>query len=123
MKNIETLKFFDKIDDEYLVYKQDMVDIASEYRCFVHKGILKGIKHYSGDFTLFPDINLVNEIISSYDNQPISYTIDIGILDNGKNILIEINDFFAIGSYGLDPKIYVRMLIDRFIEMKSKVHQ
>lgn len=28
-----------------------------------------------------------------------------------------------IGSYGLDPKIYVRMLIDRFIEMKSKVHQ
>ena len=67
-------------------------------------------------------------MIETYkDEAPISYTLDVGIIEKDKNevlsfeqtVLIEINDFWAIGGYGLDGKTYVRMLIDRFQEIKN----
>jgi hypothetical protein len=59
-----------------------------------------------------------------YDESPVSYTLDVGLIQVGKGlyetILIEINDFWAIGGYGLDGRTYVRMLIDRFQQIKNK---
>jgi hypothetical protein len=102
-----------------------VVNIVSEYRCFVHKNELVGIKHYSGDFNKFPDIFTIECMIQKYyDESPVSYTLDVGLIQVGKGlyetILIEINDFWAIGGYGLDGRTYVRMLIDRFQQIKNK---
>lgn len=136
--------YYSNVNPNTAVFISEPIDINSEYRCFVHKGELVGIKHYSGDFTKFPDVNVIKDMISVYDNPPISYTLDVGVvienkeeqyfhqLDetctvgrkrviiNQKTILIEINDFWAIGGYGLDGKTYIRMLIDRFQEIKNK---
>lgn len=34
----------------------EVIDIESEYRCFVYKNELVGLQNYSGDFTIFPNI-------------------------------------------------------------------
>lgn len=102
------------------VFQSEAIDIRSEYRCFVHKNELVGIEWYAGDFTIFPNIVLINEIIDSYaTDSPIAYALDIGINDKGESILIEINDFWAIGSYGFNSKKYLRMLIDRMNQIKG----
>lgn len=108
----------DVIPDETEVYLFGAVDFVSEYRCFVHKGQFKGMKHYLGDFKIFPDTNIVESIIKDYKNPPVSYTIDVGVLKDGSTVLVEINDFWAIGSYGFNGRDYVRMLIDRMMEIK-----
>jgi hypothetical protein len=119
---IDTLEKFENIEDEDIVYISEVLDIISEYRCFVHRGVLKGIQWYKGDFCKFPEVELIKNIIKDYKNAPVAYTIDIGILSNGSNILVEINDFWAIGSYGLSGKIYARMAADRFRQiMKSEL--
>jgi hypothetical protein len=42
----------------------------------------------------------------------------MGILKNGgANVAIEVNDFWGIGSYGLNPQKYAEMLIDRYFEI------
>jgi len=117
---LDFLKKYDNLSEEDLVYVSDAVDILSEYRCFVHRNELKGIKHYQGDFKVFPDTKMVLEMIEEYSREAnIAYTLDVGVLKNGETILIEINDMWAIGSYGLDGKTYVSMVVDRFQEIKK----
>jgi hypothetical protein len=60
----------------------------------------------------------VNKIISDYKGiMPSAYTIDIGILDGGENVVVEFNDMWAIGNYGVDNSIYLRMLRRRYFEI------
>lgn len=117
------LKNFWKVNDDTELYLSEPIDIISEYRCFVHKGELKGIQYYAGDFRQFPSINVIEEMIKNYENPYISYTLDVGLIEkHGHGLfttLIEVNDMWAIGSYGFDAKTYVRMTIDRFIEIKN----
>lgn len=104
------------------VFASDTIDILTEYRCFIHKCKLVAVKHYAGDYTIFPRMDLLQQMIDdSKDNLPVSHTLDIGVINNETRdtILIEVNDFWAIGGYGLDGKTYVRMLIDRFQEIKK----
>jgi hypothetical protein len=129
LEKISTLRdinlYYPEVNSDTEIYISEVVDIISEYRCFVHKNKLVGIKHYDGDFTKFPNISIIESMIDKYKNDsPISYTLDVGIISktnttNYETILIEINDFWAIGGYGLDGKTYVRMLIDRFQEIKK----
>jgi len=50
-------------------------------------------------------------------NFPISYTIDIGVLENGENVVIEFNDMWAIGNYGMDNSDYLSLLRQRYFEI------
>jgi hypothetical protein len=140
LNNIST--YYSDVNANTAVYTSEPIDIISEYRCFVHKNKLVGIKNYDGDFETFPSVQYIHKMIESYkDEAPVSYTLDVGIVESGKieyynsgelnhqkelvgtlqkTLLIEINDFWAIGGYGLDGKTYCRMLVDRFQEIKNK---
>lgn len=119
--------YYSEINNDTPIYASEIVNIESEYRVFVHKNEIVGIKHYSGDFTMFPNIFDISEMVNAYKKYaPVSYTLDVGIISNipnDKTILIEVNDFWAIGGYGLDGKIYTRMLIDRFQQIKNSFIQ
>lgn len=108
-----------QLPDDYEVYYCSRVidDIQAEYRCFIHKGEIKGIQHYLGDVTIFPYVNLIKELISEYKTAPVAYTLDIAIRDEGFNFLLEVNDFWAVGSYGLNGTIYTRCYVDRWFEI------
>ena len=45
----------------YLV--SELVNIESEWRAFVYNGELIGLQNYLGDFTLFPDVDLIKQMI------------------------------------------------------------
>jgi len=128
--------YYSQIKPETEVYVSETIDIVSEYRVFVHKNEIVGIKHYAGDFNLFPNINEVKKMKDDYKTDLISYTLDVGIMSKTQleivdihfapqlvtkytTVLIEVNDFWAIGGYGLDGKIYTRMIIDRFQQIKK----
>lgn len=137
--------YYSNVNPNTDVYTSEPINIVSEYRCFIHKNELVGIKHYAGDFTKFPDVFTIMSMMQKYyDESPVSYTLDVGVVSETvtsrylhqlddcctvgrsktntsfKTVLIEINDFWAIGGYGLDGKTYVRMLIDRFQQIKNK---
>lgn len=111
--------FGDVVDDTEL-YVSDPVDFQSEFRCFVHKGELKGIQYYAGDFRKFPNVDIIESMIRDYSDCNVAYTLDVGIIEGGETALVEVNDMWAIGSYGFDAKIYVRMCIDRLMEIYAR---
>lgn len=114
--HLSFFKDFGNID----VYVSDKIDIVSEWRCYIHKNKLVYSCNYSGDFKIMPDWNYVNSLIERYENALISYTIDVAVETNQKTTVIEFNDFWAIGSYGLDCSKYSEMLKDRYFEIIGK---
>lgn len=113
---------FHKIPDDEMVMTSTIVDFISEYRCFVHNGKLKGIQWYQGDFCVFPDILKIHDMVEHYKDAPIAYTLDVGVvLLNPEGFtatyLVECNDMWAVGHYGLRDRIYSTLLRDRWFEI------
>lgn len=93
--------------------------ISTEWRCYVHNHKLYDIHQYSGGpFEKTPLIIQIKNVI--YDNKktfPVAYTIDVAILENWHQRVVEFNDMWAIGNYGMDNTMYLRMLKDRYFEI------
>lgn len=102
------------LSDDTEVLCSEVVDFTTEYRGFVLDQKLIGWKHYKGDFSLMPDINAVYDAISQFHSAPVAYSIDFGLSTKGETILVEINDAFALGSYGLEPTKYASMIEARW---------
>lgn len=122
VKSNDKIKYFTEITDTAPVgnYQiSEIVDFQSEYRCFIYKNELVGVKHYCGDFTLFPDIIKIREMIKKYVTSPISYTLDVGI-SNDDTLIIECHDFFSCGLYGFNDYTVLPYMFSRwFYEFTS----
>ncbi len=116
------------LDQDMIVMTSEVVDMLSEYRCFVKKGELVGIKHYQGDHTIFPKIEIIESAISDFRSAPYAYSLDFAVTRQTYTIggtfgvkrtteLIEAQDMWSIGPYGLSPDIYVSLLKTRWFEI------
>jgi len=81
----------------------EKVEFLSEWRAFVFQEKLIGLHNYSGDFTLMPNVNTIRKMINAYSEQPVAFTLDVGILESNKStVVIEVHDFFSCGLYGFN---------------------
>ena len=103
---------------EVMVYDPFIESISSEWRLYINNNKIVDARNYAGDFMITPDWNYAKQVLEeNRSNFPISYTIDIGILKSGKNEVIEFNDMWAIGNYGIPNDLYIRLLKDRYWEI------
>lgn len=116
---VTLLELYKDVPDNYPILLSEIVDIVSEYRCYVMRGELIGIKHYLGDIRLFPSIEIIDKMIKDYISQPIAFALDVGITRDGRTILIECNDSWSLGNYGLKDKQYAHMLAIRWHQLMS----
>lgn len=93
------------------------VEFAVEYRCFVHRDEIIGCKHYAGDFRIAPDWAVIDAALLAYAERPIGCALDFGVTRNGQTLLVEVNDGFSLGHYGLTPIFYAQLLADRWQEI------
>lgn len=100
------------------------VDFESEYRVFVSRtsGIV-AVKHYSGDPFVTPDCWKINQMIAAYKDAPRCYSLDVGVIgqSEAETVIVECNDFWALGTYGFDPVKYAEMLAFRWHEMITQL--
>jgi hypothetical protein len=97
------------------------IPLTQEYRVYVLKGQIHGYSRYDNlnEDDILPDFNLINEMIASYENAPVAYTLDVG-LSNHKTVLIEVNDMWAIGYYKhgtLTADQYIELISERWYEI------
>lgn len=104
-----------KMDMEIQI--SEPVEFVTEYRGFVLKGDLVSLKHYKGDFGLVPDVAVIRDAIAAYESAPVAYSIDFGVDDKGRSLLVEVNDAFALGNYGLNSLIYTDLIEARWDEI------
>lgn len=110
----------DSISKHTRLYCSAVVEWLSEYRVFVNEDEIVGIEHYKGDSALKIDLNVVEDAVKNFKKsaeKTAAYGIDFGLLKNGETALIEWNDGFALGSYGLDKIIYTDLILTRWNEI------
>lgn len=105
------------LPDETELWVSDRIEFESEYRCFVKDGELIGVRHYKGDWAKVPERHIVESAISTYTSGSRGYTLDFGVTNDGRTLLVEVNDAYALGHYGLPSVLYAQLLEARWEEL------
>lgn len=106
--------------DDTLVWKSSLVNFGTEWRCFIRQGRLVGIRHYYGDSWTSPHKPDVMKMIKAWTDAPVGCSIDVGVLEDGSTVLVEVNDGFALGDYGLGTFTYVDLIKARWEQMTKR---
>ena len=104
------------LDMSQEVWASEILNFESEFRCFVFENNLVGFKHYLGDDWQLPSKKKILEMIKSYSDSPIAYSLDVGIA-NGETYLVEVNDCYSLGNYGFNSITYCEMVEARLEEI------
>nr|WP_255337826.1 ATP-grasp domain-containing protein [Jiella sp. LLJ827] len=107
--------------DDLIVECAEVTPFVSEYRAFVLRGDLVGFRHYKGDPLCFPDSGFVRATIAAYRSAPAGCAMDFGVCDDGCTRLVEVNDGYATGAYGLSPLRYASVIEARWGELRRSV--
>ncbi len=104
-------------EEDFPMMCSEIVDIVSEWRCYIRYGELLAIKNYAGDPFVVPQKSFVYDVINKYQTAPAGYSLDVAVLRDGKNIVVEINDGYSLGVYGINPVLYAKLLSARFSQL------
>lgn len=122
----DLLRIGGNIDPSTKVWVMRPVDFQSEYRVFVHKGEVVGVRHYRGDPLVFPNEETLRKLLRRAQAMvQIAYALDVGVAHfperpekiRTPTLLVEANDAYALGAYGLPSLTYVQMIEDRWHQM------
>jgi hypothetical protein len=112
-----------RFDPDTPVWVSDPIIFLSEYRVFVQDGRVLDIRPYhyheatSALTAPLPDRVTIKQMISDYTSAPLCYALDVGVNTGGKTLLVEVNDAFALGAYGLNSVTYARFIEARWDEL------
>lgn len=99
------------------VYCSEVKNIITEWRCFVRYGKILDIRRYKGELGKIYSLKTVRDMVQAYIDAPAAYSLDIGLTENDETIIVEVNDGYSLGSYGLDPLLYAKLLSARWAEL------
>jgi hypothetical protein len=112
------LDFLYSVGEQEPVYVSDIVRFMTEWRVYVKNGEIIKLCHYSGNPRVFPNILMIKVMISNFQG-PCFYALDVGIIGT-TTVLVEINDGYSLGNYGLYPSEYAELLTMRWKELTGK---
>lgn len=115
--SIEDQLNLNTFDPDLPVWMSDVVTFVSEYRVLVHQGLIFACRHYKGDCSVFPDMNVALQATQAFEDAPVGYSLDLGVTDRGQTILVEVNDAWALGCYGTPSIPFTEMIVNRWKEM------
>jgi len=116
--NAEDMSAASHLSDDQEVLVAEYVVFVSEWRCYVCRGHILELCHYQGDMFRYPDPQVIKSAIADYSpHAPAGYGIDFGVLTDGQTVLVEVNEGYSLGSYGLNAVEYSELLEARWVEL------
>jgi ATP-grasp domain, R2K clade family 2 len=105
-------------DTPVMAYVPFHTPISSEWRVYVYRHTAIEMRNYSGSLWEMPSYEYITSIIDKNRTIfPNTYVIDVGILNDGEEVVIEYNDMWAIGNYGIANDMYLRLLKNRYFQI------
>ena len=110
---------YDRLDQKTEIYCSEVVNFISEWRCFLLYGQVVGTCFYYGDPSVECDKSVIDAAVKAYVSMPAGCAMDFGVTDDGRTLLVEVNDGFSLGSYGLEDTLYAKLLTARWAELNG----
>jgi len=102
------------------IWVSQPVQFIAEWRVFIRYRTVLGVKQYKGDWRAQYDYKIIEEAVELYENQPAGFALDFGLTQEGKLLLVEANDGFGLGNYGLFYVDYAKLLSARWSELTGQ---
>lgn len=121
--------------EDYEVLVSEPLNICAEWRCFITYDELIDVRPYGmlmdksrKSYLYHYDTEVLSammEAFVSWDERPKACSMDICVTKDGRTLLVELNDAYALGCYGL-PSIYYAKLISarwsQLLDVKDEYH-
>lgn len=99
------------------IWCSEPVKFLAEWRCFVRYGRIMDVRRYKGNWRCHFNYLIIENAVKAYTNAPASYAIDFGLTHTGETLIVEVNDGFSIGAYGLFSIDYAKLLSARWAQI------
>lgn len=99
------------------IWCSEIVSFKTEWRCFVRYGEILDIRQYRGAWDSKLDLSVIKNAIQDFTNSPAAYALDFGIDENDEMKLVEANEGYSLGTYGLGEVNYAKLLSARWAEL------
>lgn len=119
LETIDDLSKCAGVGNQTKLWCSEPVVFVSEYRCPVINGKVMGMYAAPGKDGTLPDIRVVEQMAKDFIGAPSAYALDVGVLSSGETALIEVNDGFSLGRYGIPADVYTQLLQTRWEELCS----
>lgn len=130
IRSISDLVGCGKWGENYDVLVSEPLDIKAEWRCFITYDKLIDVKSYGQlldvereSFYYSYDPMVLKQMLEAFlqwDKRPASCSMDICVTGEGKTLLVEFNDAYALGCYGLAPIFYAKLISARWSELLGR---
>lgn len=104
-------------DDDVPVWCSELVDFVCEYRVYLKDDEIQGVYRYKGAWDVALDRTSVERAVKAYRSSPRGCSLDFGVTRDGRTLLVETNDGYALGNYGLEATLYAQLLEARWEEL------
>jgi hypothetical protein len=102
------------------VWVSEPVHFLAEWRVFIKYGRIIGVHIYRGDWRLHYDVAVIQQAVAAYTDAPNGYALDFGVTADGKTLLVEANDGYSLGYYGLFYVDYAKLLAARWTQLTNQ---
>ncbi|HEL1618626.1 TPA: ATP-grasp domain-containing protein [Streptococcus suis] len=102
---------------DYPIWISDIVEFVAEWRCFILNGEVLDVRPYTGDYHAQYDASVIDKAVAAWGRAPRAYGLDIGVTKDGRTLVVEVNDGYALGNYGLSPLKSIKFSRARWEEM------
>lgn len=99
------------------VWCSEIVNFKTEWRCFIRYGEILDIRQYKGAWDSKIDIAVVKQAITDFKSAPAAYSLDFGIDEHNVMKLVEVNEGYSLGTYGIGAISYAKFLSARWAEL------
>ena len=95
----------------------EVLTFRTEWRVFVRYDNILDVRPYKGDWHVQYDPHVIEEAVAAYKSAPAGYAADFAVTDRGETVLVEVNDGYSLGCYGLLHIYYAKLLSARWAEL------
>lgn len=127
INNISDLMGCGNYSENYEVLVSEPLDLKAEWRCFLMYDKIIDIRPYGmladtnrESYYYHYDADVVKEMLATFvkwENRPSACSMDIGVTSDGRTLLIEFNDAYALGTYGLAGIFYAKLISARWSQL------
>lgn len=102
------------------VWVSEPVSFIAEWRVFIRYEQVVGVKQYKGDWSVSYSPSIIQEAVRTYRDQPAGFALDFGLTQEGQFLLVEANDGYSLGNYGLFYIDYAKLLSARWAQLTGQ---
>ena len=116
-------------DDDYEILVSQPLEIMAEWRSFIYYDEILDVRPYGlimdrtrNSYMYHYDEKVLANMMKAFvtwDERPSASSMDICVTSDGRTLLVECNDAYALGCYGLPDIYYAKMISARWSQIMA----